>query len=101
MADKHPTSSEIGQQASARWAHPHDLSEVRAEGKIVAFCDAPQVLIETDAGERVWWRADLTLLDRRPCLGKNTNVCVAEGCYGEACITTPPAVATEDNGGGR
>lgn len=24
-------------------------------------------------------------LDPRPCLGKNPNVCVAEGCYNEAC----------------
>lgn len=23
--------------------------------------------------------------DRRPCKGVNGNVCVAEGCYGEAC----------------
>ena len=22
----------------------------------------------------------------RPCRGQNSNVCVAEGCYGEACI---------------
>jgi hypothetical protein len=24
-----------------------------------------------------------------PCNGSNTNVCVAEGCYGEACIHQP------------
>ena len=24
--------------------------------------------------------------DPRPCKSRNTNVCVAEGCYGEACI---------------
>lgn len=24
--------------------------------------------------------------DRRPCRGVNSNTCVAEGCYGEACI---------------
>lgn len=23
--------------------------------------------------------------DPRPCKGRNTNICVAEGCYGEAC----------------
>lgn len=23
--------------------------------------------------------------DPRPCKGKNGNICVAEGCYGEAC----------------
>lgn len=25
-------------------------------------------------------------LDPRPCLGKDTNICVAEGCFGEACL---------------
>lgn len=24
--------------------------------------------------------------DARPCKGRNVNVCVAEGCYGEACL---------------
>lgn len=24
--------------------------------------------------------------DKRPCAGKNSNVCVGEGCYGEACL---------------
>jgi hypothetical protein len=24
--------------------------------------------------------------DPRPCRGRNSNVCVAEGCYGEACV---------------
>jgi hypothetical protein len=24
--------------------------------------------------------------DPRPCKGRNSNVCVGEGCYGEACI---------------
>lgn len=24
--------------------------------------------------------------DPRPCKGRNANVCVAEGCYGEACV---------------
>lgn len=27
-----------------------------------------------------------TVLVTRPCSGVNTNVCVAEGCYGEACV---------------
>lgn len=29
------------------------------EGKVLAYCSEPQVLIETDDGERAWWRADL------------------------------------------
>lgn len=28
-------------------------------------------------------------LDPRPCLGRNSNVCVAEGCYDEACLRLP------------
>jgi len=27
----------------------------------------------------------------RPCQGRNSNVCVAEGCYGESCVTPPAA----------
>jgi hypothetical protein len=35
--------------------------------------------------------------DPRPCRGRNANVCVAEGCYGEACVTTnrPPETDEE------
>lgn len=29
--------------------------------------------------------------DPRPCGGQNANVCVAEGCYGEACLTVNEA----------
>lgn len=29
----------------------------------------------------------------KPCRDRNSNVCVAEGCYGEACIT--PAVSAQ------
>jgi len=27
-------------------------------------------------------------IDKRPCKGGDTNVCVAEGCYAEACVRT-------------
>lgn len=54
-------ASALGKRASARWAYPHDLSSIRAEGRVIAYCDAPQVCIETDDGERIWWRADLTI----------------------------------------
>lgn len=45
------------------------------------------------------WTADLRAIlaahdDRKPCRGSNANVCVAEGCFGEACLTVnddPPA----------
>lgn len=61
IATRHPDASDIGRFASARLGYPSDLSSVRGEGKVVAYCDAPQVLIETADGERFWWRADLTL----------------------------------------
>lgn len=32
-------------------------------------------------------------MTEKPCKGQNTNVCVAEGCYGEAC-TQPRLDAT-------
>jgi hypothetical protein len=41
--------------ATDSWRGPH------ARGRIVAYCDVPSVCIETEAGERVWWRADLTV----------------------------------------
>ena len=56
------TAKHVGRRASARWAYPHDLSQVCAEGQIIGYCDAPQVLIETDGGVQMWWRADLTVL---------------------------------------
>lgn len=31
----------------------------RAIGRLIAYCEVPSVLIETDSGERIWWRADL------------------------------------------
>lgn len=24
--------------------------------------------------------------DKRPCKGKNSNICVAEGCFGQSCL---------------
>lgn len=33
--------------------------------------------------------------NRRPCKGRNANVCVAEGCYGEACVGNAPRIVTE------
>lgn len=29
---------------------------------------------------------DASVIDPRPCKGGNTNICVAEGCYREACV---------------
>lgn len=36
-----------------------------------------------------WYEA---ALGKKPCEDKNSNVCVAEGCYGEACLKDPPLV---------
>ena len=33
---------------------------VAGSGKVIGYSDAPQVLILTDEGEKVWWRRDLT-----------------------------------------
>lgn len=33
--------------------------------------------------------------DPRPCKGENSNVCVAEGCYGEACLNVPKSKPDE------
>lgn len=41
------------------------------------------VVLHGEAEIRQWAR---TVKDQRPCGGTNSNVCVAEGCYGEACI---------------
>lgn len=31
----------------------------------------------------------------KPCEGGNSNICVAEGCYGEACEKMPDAAALD------
>lgn len=50
----------------------------------------------TQIGARIsaWWKFNISswggsaiLYDnRKPCRGQNTNICVAEGCFGEACV---------------
>ncbi len=52
-----------GKRASARWAFPFDLSEVRAEGRVIGYSPGPMVLIKTDDGEQIWWGAELTIID--------------------------------------
>lgn len=36
-----------------------DNGWIIATGKVVAYCDQPQVLIEQEDGSQIWWRADL------------------------------------------
>lgn len=36
-----------------------DRNMTHAQGRVIAYCDAPQFLIETDDGTKIWWRVDL------------------------------------------
>ncbi len=33
-----------------------------AQGQVVGYSDVPMVLIQTETGKKVWWRADLCIL---------------------------------------
>lgn len=56
MAEK--TADEwLGTWVQARYAHGQG---VHVEGKVVAYCPVPSVLIEDADGKQTWWRADLT-----------------------------------------
>lgn len=35
--------------------------QLHALGRVVAYCEAPQVLILTEDGTKIWWRADMTV----------------------------------------
>ena len=49
-------------EAIGRQARAFDGSgSIYAEGTVVALATAPQVLILTPEGQRMWWRADMTL----------------------------------------
>lgn len=49
--------------APARAFAANDRTVTHGEGKVIAYCDGPQYLIETGDGlGRFWWRADLTEL---------------------------------------
>lgn len=84
-------------------------AELAAQGRVIAATQAAVQLVAEDVryvfGDRVGdyveescrqhlraalADADSTLaevkVDRRPCRGRNSNVCVAEGCYDEACL---------------
>lgn len=50
----------------AMFTHADGSRGPHVVGRVVAYCDAPQLLIETEDGEHVWWRADLTELVREP-----------------------------------
>jgi hypothetical protein len=47
-----------GLRARARTAVAHQPPH--AEGRVIGYSQAPQILIETDDGQRLWWRADLS-----------------------------------------
>jgi hypothetical protein len=46
-------------QRRVEWLYAFDRS-VAGSGKVIGYCDVPQVLIETEGGHQVWWRRDLT-----------------------------------------
>lgn len=46
-------------RATARWGYPHDVPNVRAEGRVIGFSLEPMVLLETDDGDQLWWAAEL------------------------------------------
>ena len=57
------TETDLGARAVAHYASATTtpgFSNVRARGRIVAYSPVPQVCIETDDGQQIWWRADLT-----------------------------------------
>lgn len=43
----------------ARLYYATEGQATHAVGVIIAYCDVPQVCIETGDGKQVWWRADL------------------------------------------
>lgn len=57
MADQYERWVRDGQYVEARYGTGPG---VHARGRVVAFCDAPTVTIETNDGSKVHWRADLT-----------------------------------------
>ena len=42
------------------WFYGVQGHPVAGRGKVIGYCDAPQVLIETEGGDKIWWRRDLT-----------------------------------------
>jgi hypothetical protein len=50
----------LGKQVECRYAWDWRWSAPFGEGRVVAYSDAPMVLIEDADGHKDWWRADLT-----------------------------------------
>lgn len=60
---------EVHQNFGQRVDLNYKTGGVHATGRLIGYCDAPSVLIETEQGEKIWWRADITSLvepDTRP-----------------------------------
>ena len=56
--------------------------------------DAAALAVEPLAGHFVRLREEP--VDPRPCRGRNSNICVAEGCYGESCLREPETTTSGD-----
>lgn len=61
MSDKYAQWVRDRQVVEAHYAYGREGTSVHARGKVVAYCDAPTVVIQTEDGTRVHWRADLTV----------------------------------------
>lgn len=66
-------------RVALRWANGKANG---VEGRVIAYCHEPQVLIETDDGERVWYRADLTEEVRRLANERNAPPTEVDGAGG-------------------
>jgi len=53
---KHADWVHKGTEVTAKFGVGHTT---RGQGRVLAYCDAPQVLIQPEVGEPFWWRADL------------------------------------------
>ena len=61
--------------------HRHDLVRCTCRN---LFVDGGLDYARRGYTEEAW--EELSEYKERPCKGRNSNVCVAEGCYGEDCI---------------
>lgn len=58
-----PLQAAAAVETSARVTARTGQGDTHATGTVVAYSLVPQVLIVTDDGRRVWWRADMTDVD--------------------------------------
>jgi len=47
---------DFGKLIAIKWG----VGGINEVGRMIAYCDHPQILIETISGEKIWWRADMS-----------------------------------------